>query len=218
LNDQRGDFGSVSLIIDDVVRHVQRLRRSFERVHLAGWCQGCQYASIAAAQLGDLLSSLVLLTPGFFWNERFRSAIRIAEKIFLHMISEFKLKPDPNQAYVPIPMEPNDFTFDEEWLDFIENDEFKTTAVKMKSVNIMDEIQEMSWGAIMRIALPTLLILAENDRIVDNNKVQQFIGHMFSQGSRNRMVKFSGSHAIHFEKPAELADEILGFIKKASTQ
>jgi alpha-beta hydrolase superfamily lysophospholipase len=134
------------------------------------------------------------------------------------MISEFKLKPDPNQAYVPIPMEPNDFTFDEEWLDFIENDEFKTTAVKMKSVNIMDEIQEMSWGAIMRIALPTLLILAENDRIVDNNKVQQFIGHMFSQGSRNRMVKFSGSHAIHFEKPAELADEILGFIKKASTQ
>jgi len=218
LNDQRGDFGSVPLIIDDVVRHVQGLKRSFERVHLAGWCQGCQYASIAAAQLGDILTSLVLLTPGFFWNERFRSAIRIAETSFLHMIFEFKLKPDPNQAYVPIPMEPNDFTFEEEWLDFIENDEFKTTAVKMKSVNIMDEIQEMSWGAIMRIALPTLLILAENDRIVDNNKVQQFIGHMFSQGNRNRMVKFSGSHAIHFEKPAELADEILRFIKKASTR
>jgi pimeloyl-ACP methyl ester carboxylesterase len=216
LNENRGDFGSVPLIVEDVVRHVQWLKRSFARVHLAGWCQGCQYASIAAAQLGDILTSLVLLMPGFFWNERFRSVIRIGEKIFLHMISEFKLKPDPKQAYVPIPMEPTDFTFDEEWLDFIEKDGLKTTAVTMKSINIMDEIQEMSWGAVLRIPLPILVVLAENDRIVDNNKVQQFIGHLFSQGDKNRMVTFGGSHALHFEKPAELAHEILRFVEKAA--
>jgi alpha-beta hydrolase superfamily lysophospholipase len=142
--------------------------------------------------------------------------IRIGEKIFLHMISEFKLKPDPNQAYVPIPMEPTDFTFEEDWLDFIEKDDLKTTAVTMKSINIMDEIQELSWGAMLRVALPTLVVLAENDRIVDNNKVQQFIGHLFSQGDKNRMVKLSGSHALHFEKPAELAGEILRFVEKTS--
>jgi L-alanine-DL-glutamate epimerase-like enolase superfamily enzyme/pimeloyl-ACP methyl ester carboxylesterase len=216
LNEKRGDFGSVRLIIEDVLRHVRLLKGSFERVHLAGWCQGCQYASIAAAELGDALTSLVLLMPGFFWNERFRSVIRIGEKIFLHMISEFKLKPDPNQAYVPIPMEPTDFTFEEDWLDFIEKDDLKTTAVTMKSINIMDEIQELSWGAMLRVALPTLVVLAENDRIVDNNKVQQFIGHLFSQGDKNRMVKLSGSHALHFEKPTELAGEILRFVEKTS--
>jgi len=218
LNEKRGDFGSVRLVIEDVLRHIQLLKRSFARVHLAGWCQGCQYASIAAAELGDTLTSLTLLTPGFFWNERFRSVIRVAEKTFLHMISEFKLKPDPNQAYVPIPMESTDFTFEEEWLDFIEKDELKTTAVTMKTINIMDEIQELSWGAILQTSLPTLCVLAEQDRIVDNNKVQQFIGHMFSDSNGNRLVKFPGSHAIHFEKPAGLADEILGFIKKASTR
>ena len=89
-------------------------------------------------------------------------------------------------------------------------------AVTMKSINIMDEIQELSWAAMLRVALPTLVVLAENDRIVDNNKVQQFIGHLFSQGDKNRMVKLSGSHALHFEKPAELAGEILRFVEKTS--
>ncbi len=216
LNEKRGDFGSVGLIIEDVVRHIEFLRRSFKRVHLAGWCQGCQYASVAAARLGDALTGLVLLMPGFFWNERFRSVISVAEKIFLDMISQFKLKPGPDLAYVPIPMESTDFTLDEEWLDFIENDPLKTTMVTMKTVHIMDEIQELSWGAILQIAVPILAVLAENDRIVDNNKVQQFMGHMFSEGSENRLVKFNGSHALHFEKPEEIAAEILRFMEKTN--
>lgn len=216
LNEKRGDFGSVRLVIEDVLRHIELLKRSFERVHLAGWCQGCQYASIAAAESGNALTSLILLTPGFFWNERFRSVISVAENIFLGMISEFKLKPDPNHAYVPIPMESTDFTFEEEWLDFIEKDPLKTTMVTMKTVNIMDEIQELSWGAILQISLPTLVVLAENDRIVDNNKVRQFIGHIFSKGDWNRLVNINGSHAIHFEKPVELADELFGFIKNTT--
>ena len=87
LNENRGDLGSVQSGIDDVVRHVEFLKRSFTRVHLAGWCQGAQYASVAAARLGNTLSSLILLTPGFFWNERFRSVLSIAEKIVLKMIS-----------------------------------------------------------------------------------------------------------------------------------
>ena len=214
LNEKRGDLGSVRLAIEDVVRHIEFLKRSFKRVHLAGWCQGCQYASVAAAELGKVLSSLILLTPGFFWNERFRSVISIAEKVFLSMISEFKLEPEHSQAYVPIPMEATDFTLMEEWLDFIENDELKTTLVTMKSVNIMDEIQELSWGAILQISVPMLMILAENDRIVDNRKVQQFIGHKFSEKYQNRLAKFDSSHAIQFEMPRQTAKEIYSFMQK----
>lgn len=97
-------------------------------------------------------------------------------------------------------------------LDFIENDALKTTMVTLKTVNIMDEIQEMSWGAIVQTHLPTMVVLAENDHIVDNNKVLQFLGHRFADKNRNKLVKFGGSHAIHFEKPVELAEEILRFI------
>lgn len=214
LNEKRGDLDSVELVIGDVVRHIEFLKRSFKRVHLAGWCQGCQYASVAATRSGNTLTSLILLTPGFFWNERFRSVISISEKIVFDMISEFKLKPDRNHACIPIPLEAIDFTLEEEWLDFIENDELKTTMVTLKTVSIMDEIQELSWSAMLQNSLPVLAILAKNDRIVDNNKFQQFMGHMFSEGNQNRLVSFNSAHAIQFEIPVEVANEIFHFISR----
>ena len=214
LNEQRGDMGSVPAVIDDVVKQVEFLKGSFRRVHLAGWCQGSQYAAVAAARLGDELSSLILLTPGFFWNERFRSVLSIAVKIVMKMISEFKLKPTRNQASIPIPMEATDFTLVDEWIDFIENDNLKTTLITLKSVSIMDEIQELSWFAMMQNRLPLLAIMAEHDRIVDNNKVRQFIGHLFSGENKNRMVSLASGHAIQFERPEEVATEILNFIQR----
>jgi L-alanine-DL-glutamate epimerase-like enolase superfamily enzyme/pimeloyl-ACP methyl ester carboxylesterase len=220
LNDNRGDLGSVQSGIDDVVRHVESLKRSFTRVHLAGWCQGAQYASVAAAQLRDALSSLILLTPGFFWNERFRSVISIAEKIVLKMISEFKLKPERAHACIPIPMEATDFTLVDEWLDFIDRDDLKTTMITLKSVNIMDEVQELSWFAMLQNTLPVLAVMAENDRIVDNKKVVQFIGHLFSSGNQNHIVSLQCGHAIQFESPEEVAREIVSFLlqRRALTQ
>ncbi len=216
LNENRGDLGSVQSGIDDVVRHVEFLKGSFKRVHLAGWCQGSQYASVAAARLGNTLSSLILLTPGFFWNERFRSVLSIAEKIVLKMISEFKLKPERNHACIPIPMEATDFTLVDEWLDFIDNDDLKTTMITLKSVNIMDEIQELSWFAMLQNTLPVLAIMAENDRIVDNNKVLQFIGHLFSGENQNRLVSLESGHAIQFERPEAVATEIINFIQQTN--
>ncbi|MCX5846869.1 MAG: alpha/beta fold hydrolase [Deltaproteobacteria bacterium] len=214
LNEKRGDLGSVQFVIEDVIKHIEFLKKSFKRIHLAGWCQGSQYASVAAAKLGDMLSSLILLTPGFFWNERFRSVLSIAEKIVMDMISEFKLKPERNHACIPIPMEATDFTLIDEWLDFIDNDDLKTTMITLKSVSIMDEIQELSWFAILQNTLPVLAIMAENDRIVDNNKVLQFIGHLFTGNNQNRLVSLESGHAIQFEKPEEVATEILNFIRQ----
>ncbi|GAB6269560.1 hypothetical protein DS62_00620 [Smithella sp. SC_K08D17] len=215
LNKQRGDLGSVPVLINDVVRHIKFLKKSFQHVHLAGWCQGAQYANVAATELGDELSSLILLTPGFFWNERFRSVLSIAEKIVMDMISEFDLKPKRNQACIPIPMEATDFTMVDEWLDFIEKDDLKTNLITLKSVSVMDEIQELSWVAMLENRLPLLAIMAEHDRIVDNNKVRQFIGHFFHEKSKNRMVSLASGHAIQFEKPEEVAAEILNFIQKS---
>jgi hypothetical protein len=81
-------------------------------------------------------------------------------------------------------------------------------------VSIMDEIQEMSWLAMLQNRLPVLAVMAKNDRIVDNNKVMQFIGHLFSGENGNRMVSLESGHAIQFEKTEEVAAEILNFIRK----
>ena len=218
LNEQRGDLGSVQAVIEDVIQHVEFLKRSFKRVHLAGWCQGAQYAAVGGIRTSDAVSSLILLTPGFFWNERFRSVLSITEKIVLEMIAEFKLKPERNHACIPIPMEATDFTLVDEWLDFIEKDHLKTTLVTLKSVSIMDEIQELSWFAMLQNRLPILAMMGEQDRIVDNRKVLQFIGHLFPGNNHNRLVTLESGHAIHFEKTGEVASEIVNFIRNLQDQ
>ncbi len=214
LNENRGDLGSIQSSISDVVRHVEFLKRSFTRVHLAGWCQGAQYASIAAAQLDAALSSLILLAPGFFWNERLRSVLSTAQKIALEMISAFRLKPERNHACIPIPIEATDFTLVDEWLDFINNDDLKTTVITLQSVTIMDEIQELSWPAMLQNTLPVLTIMAENDRMVDNKKALQLIGHLFPDENQNRLLTLESGHALLFEKPEAVATEIAAFIQK----
>ena len=214
LNAGHGDLGSVRSVIEDVVTHIEFLKTSFKRVHLVGWSQGSQYAAVAAQQAGALLASLILLAPGFFWNERFRSVIKIAENNIFSMVKNLKVKPAREQAYVPILMEAADFTLQDEWLDFIENDDLKTTMVTMKTAHIVDEIQALSWPAILENKLPTLAILAENDRMVDNRKVRQFLGHMFPGETGNRLVRLASGHAVQFEMPGDVAAEILRFIRE----
>jgi alpha-beta hydrolase superfamily lysophospholipase len=132
----------------------------------------------------------------------------------MDMISEFKAKPARNHACIPIPMEATDFTLIDEWLDFIDNDDLKTTMITLKTTSIMDEVQELSWFAILQNTLPVLALMAENDRIVDNQKVLQFIGHLFSGKNQNRLVSLESAHAIQFEKPQEVAIEILNFVRQ----
>jgi len=214
LNDQRGDLGSVYSVIDDIQQHIRFLKKTFNRVHLAGWCQGAQYAVITGCRMRDMLSSLILLTPGFFWNERFRSVLSITETVIMDMITGFKLKPDRNDACIPVPMEPTDFTLDDNWLDYIEKDPLKTTSVSLKSAGIMDEIQEMSWESLLRNKLPALTIIGKNDRIVDNEKVRQVLDVIWKDKSYNHIITLESGHSVHFEKTDEVASEIINFIGK----
>ena len=214
LNDMRGDLGSVSAVIEDVIEHIEFLKKSFKRIHLAGWGQGAQYAALAASKTSDVLSNLIFLAPGFFWNERFRSSLRATEKTIMQMIAAFKLKPERNLACVPIPMEAIDYTLTDSWIDFIENDRLKTTSITFKSLRIMEEIQEMSCSVKLPDHLPVLAIMAEQDRIADNRKVTRFLEQLFSGKSVNQLTALNSGHAIQFEKPKEGALLILKFIRK----
>ena len=214
LNANKGDLGSVQLVIDDVINHVKFLNQSFERVHLTGWCQGAQYASIAAEQLQEtgLISSLLLITPGFFWNERFRSVIDNVKMSIDRLVDNFELTPDRDYAFAPVPLEEADFTISDSWLDYIRNDPHKTTEMSLKSVFIMDEIQEMSWFAIPQITVPIYATLATNDRIVDNRKVQEYLTPVIASSAANQLTHIETGHAVQFEKPGELVSQLNAFL------
>ncbi len=71
------------------------------------------------------------------------------------------LEPERNHACIPIPMEATDFTLIDGLLDFIEYDDLKTTLITLKTASIMDEIQVLSWFAMLQNRLPVLAIMAK---------------------------------------------------------
>lgn len=213
LNGQQGDPGSLHAMSDDVLRHIAYLKESFDRVHLAGCGQGAQCAVLAGERAGSDLSSLVLLAPSLFWNDRMDCAFCLAEKNSQSMIARFKLQPDHTHARIPLPFEPADVTSVDEWLDFIERDHLKNLFVPLKSLGIMEEIRELSRSALLNNKNPLLVVLGEEDRMVDNDKVRQLINPLCHGTDRNRLVSLDGGHALYFEKTGEVASEIIAFIE-----
>jgi pimeloyl-ACP methyl ester carboxylesterase len=82
----------------------------------------------------------------------------------------------------------------------------------MKSALIMDEMQEMSWSAILDVVLPMLVILATQDRMLDNHKAAEYLTPLIDGSPQNRFVTLDAAHAVQFEKPEELTESILSFI------
>lgn len=216
LNGGRGDLGSAVRSVDDVVEHLRFLAGRFERIHLAGWCQGGQYAAVAAQRLqGEgALATLLLVTPGLFWNARFRSVIDVTERVVQGLLTHFNLAPEREESFAPIPLQATDFTQAPDGLDFIDADKLKTTEVTLKSVIVMDEVQERSWEAILDVRLPLFAMTATADRIVDNQKVRGYLAPLLGRPG-NRFAEIEAGHAVQFERPDELAAALVDFIRES---
>jgi pimeloyl-ACP methyl ester carboxylesterase len=251
-NEDRGDLKTAEIVFDDVAKHLMFFKESFSNVHLAGWCQGCQFAVPAVHQMKDkniisslilmtpgffwserfssvlenarksllasflkdknIISILILMTPGFFWSERFSSVLENARKFLLASLSKLNDKPNPKKPFIPIPMLGRDFTSIKEWLDYIENDQLKSTQVSLNTVGIMQLAQRKSTEEILHTDIPILLILAEKDRIVDNQKVKDHLNGVLNKNKQSRTILYKTEHAVHFEKTEDLAEEIVKFI------
>ena len=136
----------------------------------------------------------------------------MTERVVQQLIEGFGLAPGRENAFAPVPLQATDFTLDDDWLDFIDHDELKTTGLTLKSVVIMDEVQERSWEAIHQVELPIFALTATGDRIVDNRKVREYIGPLMDASPANRWMEVESGHAVQFEMPEVLAEALLSFI------
>jgi pimeloyl-ACP methyl ester carboxylesterase len=211
----RGDVESAEQLIDDAIRHAQFQKRSFSRVHLAGWCMAAQDAVLAGARTKgqDLVSSLILITPAFFWNERFKSIIQFLSTAVFSILSEFNITPDLRRPFAPLPLQISDFTSLPRWQEFIEGDPLRTTKVSLNYGMVSQAMQDLSLQAIVDVEVPIFFALAEQDRIVDNSNGLQLAKAALGRSPLSRIAFFDTEHAIHFAKADELAKEIHSFIQ-----
>lgn len=213
----RGHMLSQEQVIDDVISFLSFLKQSFTRVHLAGWCFGGQIASVVASKVEsqNLISTLLLITPGFFWNDRYSDVLRLSIQSVFEVVNEFNLDPDPLHAFIPLPLQVTDFTVKPEWRQFIVDDQLRLTKVTKNTVLVSYEIQEKAKEAISEIDdLPVLVVLGHQDKLIDNHKVQSLLVEKIS--SPEIKIEFlDANHGVQFDQPDQLAKLVTGFVSQA---
>jgi alpha-beta hydrolase superfamily lysophospholipase len=190
----RGHARSVRQLIDDVTRVVEYARKetSADRVHLVGISWGGKYAACYALEAvrSRTLASLTLVAPGIAAHVnvsgRTRAAIALSSIFAPHRRFDIPLS------------DPALFTDNPQRLEFIRTDPDRlnrATARFLAVSRCMDwRLARARAGA---IAIPTTLILAGRDRIIDNDRTRAAVDRL--TGGHATTIELTGAHTLEFE-------------------
>ncbi|MEH6421146.1 alpha/beta fold hydrolase [Pseudomonas sp. CGJS7] len=222
LNTQgRGHLLSQEREIEDVASLLRALSASHRRVHLAGWCFGGQIASIVAAHLAGeaLISSLVLIAPGFVFNERYGDVLRLSMQAVAEVVEELGTHPPIDRAFVPVPLQIADFTSDPDWQRYVADDELRLRRVSQGTVAVWNELANRSRAGVLSELgdIPLLAVFGRQDRLVDNDGVAALLKQQV-RGPAPEIVYVDAPHAIQFEMPERLAELVVGFLPRGQLQ
>lgn len=196
--DARGDCPSFRRLVDDVAEYLASVPRVVSRdksvvpvpVFLMSVSWGGKIAVALERRHPGLIDGLILLAPGFFPKVHPPLSQRI--RIFLARLVRPK-------ALFPIPLnDPELFTATPRWLDFLRGD-----PLSLHQATARFMIESVRLDAYLRFApkyvhAPTLLILAELDRIIHNARTREFV-ERFVTTDKTVIEIAGGHHTLEFE-------------------
>lgn len=201
----RGDAPGWRRLVDDVIEYVRELNaRDPEAKFLMAGSWGGKVATVAARELGEELSGLILWCPGFFARVRpsFGERLRIA----LAKLAR------PRKLF-PIPLsDPALFTANPEQREFIANDpltiHYATARLLVASVLLDRQVRQCAPG----LNIPVLLLLAERDRIIDSARTRIFVEGW--QSNDKRTIEYPNvEHTLEFEpKPERFVNDVISWL------
>jgi alpha-beta hydrolase superfamily lysophospholipase len=199
MNEQgRGDAPSFRRLLDDVAEFLTALPRTVPRGHSVGrlpvFLMGISWGGKLAAALErrhpGLIDGLILVTPGFF--ARVRPTLKQRLQIFL---SRFIV---PRRLF-PIPLnDPELFTGTPRWQEFLRQDPLRlhqaTARLLLESVRLDGYLRFVP----KYVHVPVLLLLAEQDRIIRNDRTRSFVERFATPDKQT--IEYAGSqHTLEFE-------------------
>lgn len=194
-NERRGDARSAERLIDDVVELAREIREIDLPCVLLGLSWGARLAAVVAARHPDLFSRLVLLYPGIHTHVRPTAFQRRAMRLALLFGQGLRT--------VPIPLrDPALFTTDPQWQEFIHKDFLALHQLTLRFLAASESLAEEAEDAAEAISLPTLMLLAENDRIVDNAAARAWF-HRLPVVRKELAVIAGAAHTLEFEPSRE---------------
>jgi alpha-beta hydrolase superfamily lysophospholipase len=189
----RGDTTNFHRLIADVVEYIRELRqsRSALPVFLAGISWGGKLALGVAAEQPGLVQGVALICPGLVAKVRppFITRLRIALARFLRPAKRF-----------PIPLnDPELFTADTLKQQYIASDPHglgeATARFLFESVRFDLHLKR----SVKRVVCPVLLMLAGQDRILNNPATRKYLAKLTNARSLRIIDDPAAHHTLEFE-------------------
>jgi alpha-beta hydrolase superfamily lysophospholipase len=190
---RRGDAPSFRRLLDDAAEFVQDLRaeRGWLPVFVCGISWGGKLAVGLPYRRPGLVDGLVLLCPGLVPKVAppFPRRVRIALAKVLR----------PERLF-PVPLnEPDLFTASPDWQKFIDTDPLGLRLATARFLFNSFGLDIYLKRAAKRVTVPTLLTLAEHDRIIDNSLTRSFVTRIPGEVT---VTEYAGAHhTLEFEPP-----------------
>lgn len=189
----RGDTPSFRRLLDDAAEFIQSLRaeRGFLPVFACGISWGGKLAVGLPYRKPGLVDGLVLLCPGL--------APKVAPPFPRRMRIALASRLRPDNRF-PVPLnEPELFTASPEWQQFIETDPHGLRLATARFLFNSFALDIYLKRAARRVTVPTLLLLGEHDRIIDNIRTRAIVSGF--PGARE-IIEYPGAHhTLEFEPP-----------------
>jgi alpha-beta hydrolase superfamily lysophospholipase len=206
----RGHAPSAGRLIDDVAERLRGLRTLDPniKVALAGISWGGKLVVVTAARHPELVDALALICPGLHprVGVSFSERLRIALAYFTNRRKAF-----------PIPLsDPALFTASPDGQRFIENDRLGLRAATAGLLAASTFIDRRVKKTGKKVRQPVLLMLAGQDRIVDNAKTRRYFDQLASADKQVNEYP-QGHHTLEFElDPSRYALDLIAWLDRTT--
>lgn len=192
----RGDAPHADRLLNDVAQFLQWVRFANDRggqapMILLSVSWGGKLAALTAARRPELLDGLALLYPGI--RARIRATATQNIKLSLADVGGAQKK------RVPIPLQdPSLFTTDPDWQTYISGDPLTLREVTVGFLLANRQLDRQLLDAPECIVCPTLLMLAGQDRIIDNRATRGYFLRIASK--QRKLIEYAdAAHTLEFE-------------------
>ncbi|MDA1016262.1 MAG: alpha/beta fold hydrolase [Planctomycetota bacterium] len=209
--EQRGNAPHHDRLINDVcqyltaIRHAERTSGGHRPVILLGVSWAGRLTSMLASRRPDLLDGVAMLYPGI--HARIRPSRWQMLKLHLAVSQGY------GWVSVPIPLTDTAlFTGDPAWQEFIRHDPLALHKATLSFLIACRNLDELAIHEGTQLKCPLLMMLAGQDRIIDNPRVKAFF-HQVASGDKWLLEYPNAQHTLEFEPNRDcFIDDLLDWL------
>jgi alpha-beta hydrolase superfamily lysophospholipase len=209
---ERGHVDKAETWLEDVAAAARLARHEtgLEQVHLMGVSWGGKLALACAAHRPHLYRSLILSAPGII------PIVDVVLAIKMRIAKCLMAKED--LARFPIPLQdPHLFTENPERVRYIAGDPLSLRELTARFMFESRRLEALAREAAPAVRCPVLLVLAQRDRIIDNDATRRLY---YAIPARRRTVTYPGAHhTLEFEPdPSAYFRDLVAWIDEVEGQ